>query len=245
MPVLPPPPRLDLSADRALRCAIVPVTRFAQNCSVVWCARTRRGAVIDPGGDLERILRVVRAEDIAVERILLTHGHLDHAGGALELSETLEAPLAGPHRAEAPLLRRLAEQGDLYDLDDARSITESDWLDDGDTVRIGEQTLEVLHVPGHTAGHVGYFHRGDRQAFVGDVLFRGSVGRTEGSAQHITLIRSIVTRLWPLGRDVGFVPGHGALSTFGAERGSNPYLADHLLAPHLAKILATAPDAAE
>lgn len=210
-----------------MRYRVLPVTPFEQNCSLIWCAATGRAALIDPGGEADRLLAAAAAEGVTLERLLLTHGHLDHVGAALELSQRLNLPIEGPHAADAFWLRQLPEQAALFGFPPARPFEPHHWLADGDTVCVGEQALEVIHCPGHTPGHVVFFHRTDRLAFVGDVLFRGSVGRTDfplGDAR--ALQASIRNRLFPLGDDVAFVPGHGPMSSFGVERQHNPYVGD-------------------
>ncbi|HZB93368.1 MAG TPA: MBL fold metallo-hydrolase [Stellaceae bacterium] len=210
---------------------IIPVTPFQQNCSLVWCSKTRRAAVVDPGGEVERILATAEAQGVVIDKVLVTHGHLDHAGAAAELAEELGVLIEGPHREDQFWIDAIAEQGARYGMDYCRPFTPDRWLEEGDTVAIGETTLSVYHCPGHTPGHVVLHHAASRLAFVGDVLFRGSVGRSDfprGDAAQ--LIRSITTKLWPLGDDVTFVPGHGPLSTFGQERRDNPFVADRVLA---------------
>jgi len=207
---------------------IVPVTPFQQNCSLVWSVAERRGVVIDPGGDLDHLRAALRQEDIMVEKVLLTHAHLDHAGGARVLADELGVPIEGPHREDAFWLEAMPQQSRMFGFPETVAFTPDRWLEQGDTVTFGEQSLAVLHCPGHTPGHV-VFHHADGVAFVGDVLFAGSIGRTDfPRGDHARLIDSIRTRLWPLGDETVFVPGHGPESTFGQERKLNPFVADHL-----------------
>ncbi len=212
-----------------MKAVVIPVTPFQQNCSLLWDETTMKGALVDPGGDVERLLSVVEEHGVALEKLLLTHGHLDHAGGTAELAERFDLPIEGPHIGDKFLLDSIAEQGQRFGMTDARSCTPDRWLDTGDTVTVGSMTLQVRHCPGHTPGHIVFFHEESRLATVGDVLFQGSVGRSDlPGGNHETLINSIRTQLWPLGDDVTFVPGHGPLSTFGNERKSNPFCADAL-----------------
>jgi len=211
-----------------LRAVVVPVTPFVQNCSVVWCDVTGRGAVIDPGGDLDRILEVVKAHGVELEKVLLTHGHIDHAGGTAELARRFSLPIEGPHPGDRFWIEQLPEQGAMFGVARAESFEPSRWLDQGDTVTVGDVTLEVRHCPGHTPGHVVFHEPAARLAFVGDVLFAGSIGRTDfPGGDYDTLIVSIRHNLFPLGDDVRFVPGHGPMSTFGQERKTNPFVGDH------------------
>ncbi|HVJ52941.1 MAG TPA: MBL fold metallo-hydrolase [Aliidongia sp.] len=219
------------TASAPIKAVIVRVTPFSQNCSIVWCTETRRGAVIDPGGDLDRVRAALAEQDIVIEKILLTHGHIDHAGGAAELAEELGVPIEGPQREDKFLLDHLAEQGAKYGFVGSRAVTPDRWLDEGDVVTLGAQRFAVRHCPGHTPGHVIFVHETARVAFVGDVLFQGSIGRTDlPGGDHPALIKSIVTKLWPLGEDVAIVPGHGEPSTLGQERRSNPFVGDRVLA---------------
>lgn len=214
-----------------IQVAVIPVTAFQQNCSLLWCTRTMRGALIDAGGDIDRLLAEVARHGVTLEKLLVTHGHLDHCGATAELAERLGVPIEGPHEADRFWIEQLEDNARQYGFPPARSFVPDRWLVDGDTVTVGDQTLEVRHCPGHTPGHVVFFHRGVKLAFVGDVLFQGSIGRTDFPRGDMpTLIASITQRLWPLGDDVHFVPGHGPMSTFGAERRSNPFVADRVLA---------------
>ena len=207
---------------------IIPVTGFAQNCTLIWCEETVQGAVIDPGGDIEKILAAVEQHEVMVAKILITHGHIDHAGGAAALAEKLGCPIEGPHKEDAFLVTDLVQQGAQFGLVDVQNFEPTSWFDQGDTVSFGNITLDVIHCPGHTPGHVVFFHKDENIAIVGDVLFQGSIGRTDfPGGDHPTLIRSIKERLWPLGNDVTFIPGHGPHSTFGIERQTNPFVGDH------------------
>jgi hydroxyacylglutathione hydrolase len=210
-----------------MRIAVVPVTPFRQNCSLVWCETTRDAAVVDPGGDLDRIEAEIAAQRVDVTQILLTHGHLDHAGSAGALARRLSVPIVGPHRDDAFLIDGLAASGARYGMSDAAAFEPSRWLDDGDVVRVGNLALEVVHCPGHTPGHVVFFERASLSAFVGDVIFNGGVGRTDlPRGSYPALVNSIRNKLWPLGEAVTFWPGHGPTSTFGWERKCNPFVAD-------------------
>ena len=207
---------------------VIPVTPFQQNCSVLWCSATRRGAVVDPGGDLERIAACVRAEGITLEKVLLTHAHLDHCAGARVFADACKIPIEGPQVQDQFWLISLPQQAQKYGFPAAPSFTPDRWLVDGDSVSFGDQTMQVLHCPGHTPGHVVFYHASG-VAFVGDVLFQGSIGRTDfPRGNHGQLIDSIRSKLWPLGDAVTFVPGHGPESTFGFERRTNPFVADEL-----------------
>ena len=203
----------------------VPVTPFQQNCSIVWEDETMQAAVIDPGGDLDRLVDAVKRLQVRLVAIWLTHAHIDHAGGTAELARRFELPVIGPHRADQFWIDALAEQGRMFGFPHAEPFTPTRWLDDGDTVTLGRHTLQVRHCPGHTPGHV-VFHAPELQrAFVGDVLFAGSIGRTDfPQGNHAQLIASITERLWPMGDDTVFIPGHGPESSFGRERRSNPYV---------------------
>jgi hydroxyacylglutathione hydrolase len=211
-------------AGARLAAAIVPVTPFKQNCTLLWDEASKRGAVIDPGGDLPRIRAAIDEVGMTAEKIVLTHGHIDHAGGAADLSRALKVPIEGPHRRDALLLVSLSIQGLAYGMS-AKSVVPDRWVDEGDTVTIAGQTFDVLHCPGHSPGSIVLFNGAQRFALVGDVLFRGAIGRPIFPfGDHAALIRAIKTKLLPLGDDVAFICGHGPGSTFGTERHSNPFL---------------------
>ena len=206
---------------------IIPVTPFAQNCSLLWCTDTRKAAVVDPGGDVARIEAAIAEAGVEVEKILLTHGHIDHAGATAELSTKLGVPIEGPQEEERFWIDALEQQCRMFGFPPVQGFEPDRWLNDGDTVQIGQASLQVLHTPGHTPGHVVFFSAPSKLAIVGDVLFAGSIGRTDfPRGDHGTLISSIREKLWPLGDDVTFIPGHGPQSTFGAERRTNPFVGD-------------------
>jgi glyoxylase-like metal-dependent hydrolase (beta-lactamase superfamily II) len=209
-----------------LRYITIPVTAFQQNCSIVWCDETLQAAVIDPGGDLDLLLAEVKRQGLTLTQIWQTHAHIDHAGGTAELAHKLKLPIMGPHPADQFWIEGLPEQGRMFGLPHADAFTPTRWLFDGDTVTVGHCTLNVRHCPGHTPGHVVFHSPEIGRAFVGDVLFAGSIGRTDfPQGDHDTLIASIVQRLWPMGDATVFIPGHGPESTFGRERKTNPYVA--------------------
>ncbi len=214
----------------ALKGAIIPVTPFGQNCALLWDEATARGVVVDPGGDVDRILAAVAEHGVTVERILLTHGHLDHAGGAAELRDRLgeggaTPPIEGPDKRDAFLLDDLPAQGAKFGIAGGRAVTPDRWLEEGDTVEIGGHAFAVLHCPGHTPGHVVFVRPEDGLAILGDVLFNGSVGRTDFPyGDGVALLAAIHRKILPLGDDVAFLCGHGPGSTLGEERRSNPYL---------------------
>jgi hydroxyacylglutathione hydrolase len=204
---------------------IVPVTLFEQNCTIIWCEATKKAVVIDPGGDVPRIREAIQKTGVTVEKIWLTHGHIDHVGGAAELRDALKVPIEGPHVADKFLLDNVVSSGARFGMTGVRNFAPDRWLDEGETVSIGELSFDILHCPGHSPGSVVYFNAELRFAHVGDVLFNGSVGRTDlPGGDHATLIRSINEKLLPLGDDVGFICGHGAGSTIGQERMTNPFL---------------------
>jgi len=210
---------------------IAPVTPLQQNCTVVWCTATNKAAVIDPGGSVDSILAEIARRGLTLDKIWITHGHLDHAGGAAELKEKSGLEIEGPHPDDQFWIDGIEEQGRAYGMPEARTFKTDRWLADGDTVTLGETTWEVIHCPGHTPGHVVFFNRDARFAQVGDVLFKGSIGRTDFPRGDLDdLLGAITAKLWPLGDDVAFVPGHGPMSTFGEERRSNPFVSDRVIA---------------
>ena len=219
--------RQRVTAPMALQATIIPVTPFVQNCSLIWCTDTMAGAVVDPGGEIEKILGVVNEQHVKLEKILVTHGHMDHAGGVADLAHQSSLPIEGPNLADKFWIDQLETQGDMFGMPGAKCFTPDRWLAGGDTVSVGNLVLNVYFCPGHTPGHVIFYHPPSKLALVGDVLFRGSIGRTDfPRGDHATLIRSIREQLWPLGDDVTFISGHGSLSTFGEERRTNPFVAD-------------------
>jgi glyoxylase-like metal-dependent hydrolase (beta-lactamase superfamily II) len=205
--------------------AIIPVTLFQQNCTLLWSEPSKQAVVVDPGGDVPQILAAIEQAGVTVEQIWLTHGHIDHVGGAAELRDALGVPIIGPHMADKYLLDNVVASGANFGMTGVRNFTPDRWLDEGDSASIGDLTFKVLHCPGHSPGSVVFFNDAMRFALVGDVLFAGSVGRTDlPGGSHATLIRSITDKLLPLGDDVGFICGHGAGSSIGQERLTNPFL---------------------
>ena len=215
----------------SLRVEIIKVTPFQQNCSLIWCDQTMQGAVIDPGGDLEKVAHAIQHFEVKIEKILLTHGHLDHAGGANQLSQQLTVPIVGPHKEDEFWLQAMEKQAQSYGFPGVQICNPDQWLDDGNQVTVGEEQLEVYHCPGHTPGHVIFYHAHSKLAFVGDVLFKGAIGRTDfPRGDYATLINSITQKLWPLGNETRFVSGHGPISDFATERATNQYVSDARLA---------------
>lgn len=213
-----------------MKLRVVPVTPFQQNCSILCCERTGRAAIVDPGGDLERVLAEVDRLQVTLEKILITHAHLDHAGATAELARSRALPIEGPHIDDLFWIEQMPAQARMFGFPESERFTPDRWLQQGDQVTVGELELQVRHCPGHTPGHVVFFEPQSRVAFVGDVLFAGSIGRTDfPRGNHAQLIDSIRNNLFPLGDDVGFLPGHGPTSTFGAERRSNPFVADSVV----------------
>lgn len=216
--------------EQPLAAAIIPVTPLQQNCTLLWCTNTMRAAFVDPGGDLPRLRAAAEQARVTVEKILLTHGHIDHAGEAGVFAHELGIPIEGPHEADRFWIARLEDDGRAWGLR-GTPFEPDRWLEDGDTVTVGELTLDVRHCPGHTPGHIVFHHSESKLAVVGDVLFRGSIGRWDfPMGDHAQLIDSIRRKLWPMGNDTAFVPGHGPMSTFGHERATNPLVGDSVLA---------------
>lgn len=204
---------------------IVPVTPYQQNCTLLICPKTNKAALVDPGGEIDRLLAEVAKHGVELESILVTHGHLDHVGGVAELAQRLSLPIIGPHQEDAFWIASLAEQCRMFGFPPCSSFEPTRWLSDGDSLQVGEETLTAIHCPGHTPGHIVFFSETARLALVGDVLFNGSIGRTDfPKGDYQTLIDSIQQKLWPLGEDVAFIPGHGPMSTFGAEMRDNPFV---------------------
>jgi len=209
---------------------IVPVTPFQQNCTLLWCPSTKEAAIVDPGGDPDLILAAIAAEGLTPVKILLTHGHIDHVGATMDLAERLGVPILGPHPDDAFLLDALPSQAKMFGFPSVAPFRPGQWLEHGDLVPLGGLELEVIHCPGHTPGHIVFFDRDEGLAQVGDVLFQGSIGRTDfPRGNHRDLLDSIRNRLFPLGDQVQFIPGHGPMSSFGAERRHNPFVGDRAL----------------
>lgn len=216
--------------DAPLKAVIIPVTPLQQNCTLLWCTKTNKAALSDPGGDLSRLKAAVEEHGVDLEKIIITHGHLDHCGQAGMLAEELGIPIEGPHEDDRFWIDQLDGDGARYGMV-AKSFEPDRWLKDGDKVTVGDLVLDVIHCPGHTPGHVIFYHEPSKLAVVGDVLFQGSIGRTDfPRGNHQDLIDAITQKLWPLGDDVTFIPGHGPTSQFGYERKTNAFVADDVLA---------------
>lgn len=212
-----------------LKVLIAPVTPFQQNCSIVWCDETMEGTAVDPGGDFDRLKEAIAEQGIKVTKVLLTHGHVDHASAAGTMADHYGVKIEGPHRDDLFLIEGLPDSGRKYNFPVYKPFVPDRWLEGGESVSLGNLTFDVVHCPGHTPGHVVFVHKPAKVAFVGDVLFRGSIGRTDfPRGNHEQLLNSIRKRLWPLGDDITFVPGHGQTSTFGWERKTNSFVADLL-----------------
>lgn len=221
--------KLKLNTNMTLQALVNPVTPFAQNAPIIFCSETNKCAFVDPGGDADFLLQIAKENNLIPEKILLTHGHADHAGAAMEIAQILNIQIEGPHKEDKFLLDSLQSQGEMFGMH-ARNCIPDKWLEDGDTVTVGNSVLDVIFTPGHTPGHVIFFSNESNLALVGDVIFRGSIGRTDlPRGNHQDLIDSISKKLWPLGNDVEFICGHGPNSTFGNERTSNPFVSDAAL----------------
>jgi len=211
----------------SIQVMIVPVTPYQQNCSIIKCQATNKAAVVDPGGDIDRILEAVEKLEATVEKVILTHGHMDHCAASDVLRKRFQVPIEGPHKEDNFWIEKLPESCKMSGFPHADAFVPDRWLDEGDTVTVGEQTLQVFHCPCHTPGHVVFHYEPQQVAWVGDVLFQGSIGRTDfPRGNHEQLISSIREKLFPLGDDITFIHGHGPTSTFGQERQSNPFVAD-------------------
>ena len=207
----------------------IPVTPFQQNCSIVWCDQTMKGVIVDPGGEVNHLIAIINTLGVELEKIVLTHGHLDHVGGMPELKTAMNVPVIGPHIDDAFWLQGLMNQSQMFGFPPIDSFEPTQWLQEGDSIVFGKEVLQVIHTPGHTPGHVILYSESAQIAFVGDVLFNGAIGRTDfPKGDYQTLINSIKNKLWPLGNDVRFIPGHGPESTFGQERKTNPFVADEM-----------------
>ena len=218
-----------LDTNMTIKALVNPVTPFAQNAPIIFCSETNKCAFVDPGGDADFLLQIAKENNLIPEKILLTHGHADHAGAAMEIAQILNIKIEGPHKEDKFLLDSLQSQGEMFGMQ-ARNCMPDKWLKDGDTVTVGNSVLDVIFTPGHTPGHVIFFSNESNLALVGDVIFRGSIGRTDlPRGNHQDLIDSISKKLWPLGNDVEFICGHGPNSTFGNERASNPFVSDAAL----------------
>ena len=213
-----------------LRYQIIPVTPFQQNCTVFWNEETKKGAVVDPGGDLSLLDKFIDEQGVEIEKILVTHGHLDHAGAVADMAKARQVPIIGPHIEDKFWIDGMPQAAAQYGFPEAHAFEPDQWLEHGDTVEAAGATFDVVHAPGHTPGHVVFVQKDDKIAMVGDVLFQGSIGRTDfPKGDYQQLIDSITQRLWPLGPDITFIPGHGPTSTFGQEKQTNPFVSDMAL----------------
>lgn len=204
---------------------IIPVTQFQQNTSVIWCEKTMEGAIVDPGGECGKIIHVIEELGIKITKILLTHGHIDHVGGTLPLKEHFGVEVIGPHKDETFWFENLPQQSQMFNFEYVPAFSPDQWLEEGDTIQVGERLLSVIHTPGHTPGHIVFIDNDARLAWVGDVLFQGSIGRTDfPMGDHQTLLSSIKNKLWPMDDEIEFIPGHGPMSSFGVEKRTNPYV---------------------
>jgi len=212
-----------------LKFRIIPVTPFQQNCTLFWCDETMEGAIVDPGGDAPILIAAITAEHVQLTKVLLTHAHIDHAGATKAIAEHFQVPIEGPHKEDQFWIDLIPEQKTRFGFTEAETFTPTRWLTQGEKVSFGQISLEVYFCPGHTPGHIVFYHAPSKLAQVGDVIFRGSIGRTDfPRGDHATLISSIRDNLFPLGNDVRFIPGHGPMSTFGEERRSNPFVGDNV-----------------
>jgi glyoxylase-like metal-dependent hydrolase (beta-lactamase superfamily II) len=210
-----------------LRYLIIPVTHYRQNCTLLWCDETQQAAVVDPGGNIDIIQQAIAERQLTLVKILLTHGHLDHVGGVTALAKAKAVPIEGPHLDDMFWLNMLPKQAEMMGFESAAAFSPDCFFNDGDTVSFGNISLRIFHCPGHTPGHIVFYHEPSQLALVGDVLFRGSIGRTDfPRGNYDSLVNAIRTKLWPLGDDVKFIPGHGPMSTFGEERRSNAFVSD-------------------
>lgn len=208
-----------------LQYRIIPVTPFQQNCTLFWCDQTKQAAVIDPGGDIDKIVKAVEENNLTLSKVLLTHAHIDHAGATQDIVDRFSIPIEGPHKEDQFWIDLIPEQIEQFGFSHVEKFSPDRWLDQGDTVQFGQIELEVYFCPGHTPGHIVFFHRESKLAQVGDVLFRGSIGRTDfPRGDQTRLIKSIKENLFPLGDEVQFIPGHGPMGTIGEERVSNPFV---------------------
>ena len=209
----------------SLQYKIIPVTAFEQNCSLIWCDQTMDAAVVDPGGDLHKIQSAAKELGLSLKKIFLTHAHIDHAGGTADLADKLDIPIEGPHEGDQFWITALPQQSQMFGFPSVRSFTPTRWLHQDDVLEVGKETLNVFHCPGHTPGHVVFYHQASKLIVVGDVLFNGSIGRTDfPKGDYDTLLNSIRTHLWSLPDDVRFIPGHGPMSTIGHEKATNPFV---------------------